>query len=302
MLNIDILLATFNSERFLREQIESIIDQTRSDWRLIVRDAGSTDNTIAIIGEFARKDKRIWYIGSDCADVAANFSELMMRSTAKYVMFADHDDVWMEDKLARTFLKMEELEAKNGKDAPLLVFTDALVTDSDLRIVDDSLFYRTKINPYRLNPEQLILQNVANGNTMLFNAALRDKAKQIPKEAFMHDHWISLVASVFGKIACVEVPTLLYRQHDNNVLGGMKVGVSYYCRKVLCEIPVLRKKLRAYFRQAEAFALRYPDAPSCFKACVGFKNRNWLMRRWLLLRYGILKNGFIRNLGTFLIV
>jgi glycosyltransferase involved in cell wall biosynthesis len=299
---MDILLATYNSARFLKTQIKSIINQSYREWRLIVSDANSTDDTEAVILEYARQDSRIQYIGSAYADALMNFSKLLLHSTAKYVMFADQDDVWLEDKLAKSFEKMKELESEFGKDTPLLVFTDAKVVDSDLNILDASLFHRTKIDPRRLKPEQLILQNVGNGNTMLFNAALREKAKPIPEKAFMHDHWIALVASVFGKTACLNEPTLLYRQHGRNVLGGSKVGFLYYSKKFLSGWSTTRNRLFAYIRQAEAFTLRNPDAPACFKACVGFEKRNWLIRRWLLLRHGIFKNGLLRNIGVFLLI
>ena len=198
--------------------------------------------------------------------------------------------------------RMKTLEAKYGKDVPLLVFTDAEVVDADLRVLDRSLFRRAKINPNRISPEQLILQNVANGNTMLLNAALARKAVPIPKNAFMHDHWVMLVASVFGRIAFIDEPTLLYRQHTGNIIGGAKVGIGYYLRRLRQGVSVLRKRLYANILQAEAFALCYPDAPACFKACVGFEKKNCFMRRWLLLRHGIYKNGFLRNIGTFLLI
>ena len=276
---IDVLLAAYRPRTLeLSNQQASVCRQKGVDVNLIVRkdDAG--------------------------AGACANFALLLSMSTSEYAAFSDQDDVWLEDKLAKSMAKMKELESEYGKDVPLLVFTDAKVVDSDLNILDESLFNRTKIDPRRLRPEQLILQNAGNGNTMLFNAALREKAKPIPENAFMHDHWIALVASVFGKTVCLNEPTLLYRQHDRNVLGGSKVGVLYYFKKLYGGVSAVRKRLLAYIRQAEAFALRYPDAPECFTACIGFEKRNWFVRRWLLLRHGIFKNGLLRNIGVFLLI
>ena len=276
---IDVLLASFRPDAsMLAAQVDSIRAQKGVELRLSVRE----DH----VGEGA----------------CANFAKLLEQSAGDYVAFSDQDDVWLPDKLERSMAAMRELEARYGKDVPLLVFTAAKVVDRELNVIDDSLFHPTCLDPERRSPRQLIMQNVANGNTMLFNAALREKALPIPSDAFMHDHWVALVASGFGKTACLNEPTLLYRQHSTNVLGGSKVGFLYYSKKFLSGWSTTRKRLQGYFHQAEAFALRYPDAPECFKVCIGFEKRNWLMRRWLLLRHGIFKNGFMRNLGTFLLV
>lgn len=276
---IDILLATYHpSPCYLEEQERSIHAQTYGDWRLI-----SSEDAAGV-------------------GACANFAKLLEQSAGDYVAFSDQDDVWLPDKLERSMAAMRELEARYGKDVPLLVFTDAKVVDRELNVIDDSLFHHTCFDPERRSPRQLIMQNVANGNTMLFNAALREKALPIPSDAFMHDHWVALVASVFGKTACLNEPTLLYRQHSTNVLGGSKVGFLYYSKKFLSGWSTTRKRLQGYFRQAEAFALRYPDAPECFKVCVGFETKNWFVRRWLLLRYGIFKNGLLRNIGVFLLI
>ena len=275
---IDVLLATYRPDRrFLERQTSSILAQKGVQVNILSRDDG------------------------EGLGPCFNFARLLDCSDAEYVAFSDQDDVWKESKLARSMERMKALEAKYGKDTPLLVFTDAEVVDADLRILDRSLFHRAKIDPCRTSPERLILQNVANGNTMLFNAALREKAKPIPQGVFMHDHWISLVASVYGKVACINEPTLYYRQHGGNVLGGSKVGLFYYWRKFFCNFSATKKRFKAYMRQAEEFARHYPDAPDCFKACVGFEKNNWMERRRVLAKSGILKQGFWRNLGLFIV-
>lgn len=281
---IYVLLATFKPDSdTLAAQVDSIRHQRGVEVKLVVRED--------VVGDGA----------------CANFAALLEGTTATlqnadYIAFSDQDDVWLEDKLAASLDKMHEMERRWGSEMPLLVFTDEKVVDDQLRELDASLFHQTKIDPERRLPNQLILQNVGNGNTMLLNAALARKAAPIPKDAFMHDHWVSLVASVFGKAECLHVPTVLYRQHDRNVLGGAKVGFRYFVRHAFSGVKALRTRLYAYVRQAAAFALRYPDAPACFHACIGFEKRNWAMRRWVLLRHRMFKNGFVRNVGLFLVV
>ena len=278
---IHVLMATYHADKaMLNAQTASILSQRGVRVHLVVRE-------------------------DDCgAGACANFSSLLDGIVPElrdddYIAFSDQDDVWLDDKLARSMAKMHELEQMWGRDVPLLVFTDAKVVDESLHILDDSLFRRSHLNPSRLAPHQLILQNVANGNTMLLNAALVRKAVPVPDKAFMHDHWVSLVASVFGHAACLCEPTLLYRQHASNVLGGANVGLRYYMVRLLQGPTRLRTRIYAYMRQAEEFTARYPEAPACFKACVGFASRNWLSKRRMLLSQRILKDGFFRNIGLF---
>lgn len=209
----------------------------------------------------------------------------------------------MEGKLAREMKLMREMEEKYGKETPILVFSDVLVVDEELEHLDLSLFKRSRINPNRLKPRQLVLQNVANGNTMLMNAALREKVIPIPDGAFMHDHWVMLVAAVFGRIAYLKEPTLFYRQHKHNVFGGAKVDATYFLNRLKQGRKTLRKRLYANIRQAEAFVERFGEkAPREFFALQNLEKRPWIVRVMTLIRYRIFKNGLIRNLGTFAIV
>ena len=277
---IDVLLASYRPDpAHLAAQERSIRQQKGVDVNLIMREDSAGEGPLA------------------------NFSALLSQSSAPYIAFSDQDDIWLDDKLFRSMEAMKRLEADFGDDMPLLVFTDAHVVDSDLHVLDESLFKRTNIDPRRIRPEQLALQNVANGNTMLFNAALREKASPIPSEAFMHDHWMMLVASVFGRIACVDAQTLLYRQHSRNVLGGAKVGLGYFIAKAKEGRDSLRRRLYANVRQAAAFAERFGDStPASLRALATIAKKPWPMRVATLVKHRIFKNGLLRNLGTFCIV
>ena len=152
---IDVLLAVYRPRAWeLSSQRASVCGQKGVDVNLIVRadDVG--------------------------AGACANFASLLEESVAPYIAFSDQDDVWLENKLSRSMAKMRELESQYGKDTPLLVFTDAKVVDSDLNILDASLFHRTKIDPRRLKPEQLILQKALCNLSEFFRArALASEVK-----------------------------------------------------------------------------------------------------------------------------
>ena len=119
----------------------------------------------------------------------------------------------------------------------------------------------------------------------------------------MHDSWVMLVASVFGKMAYLPESTLLYRQHGCNVIGGRKVNIGYFFRLLFNGRRKLRERLYANVRQVEAFVERFGDkAPASFRALVGLERRIWVCRVWTLLRYRILKNGVLRNIGMLFVV
>ena len=233
----------------------------------------------------------------------ANFAALLDASTAPYVAFADQDDVWHEDTLMRSLALMREMESRYGKSTPLAVYTDAVVTDSSLREISPSLFRHTRIDPRRTEPRQLAFQNVANGNTMLINAALRNLARPIPPEAFMHDHWLMLVAASFGHVALLDEPTLLYRQHGGNAIGGARVDASYFLARLADGPNRLRERLYANVRQADAFTRRFGvRTPAALRALCGLELLPWPRRAAAILRHRIFKCGFLRNLGTLFIV
>lgn len=277
---IDVLLATYCPNRkWLDLQKRSILEQEDVSINLICRE------------------------DSNCDGCCANFSALLQLSLSDYAAFADQDDIWLPNKLKTCLAKMREMEKLWGKDAPLLVFSDATVVDSELQTLSSSLFRRIKVNPCRNLPRQLVLQNTAYGNTMLINAALRRLICPIPADAVMHDHWTMLVASVFGHIAYVNEPLLLYRQHGQNIFGGPKVGWYYFGRKILQGRQLLRKRIFADIGQIEAFVSHFGDAaPKEFRALVGLRSKPYLCRVAILLSNRVFKNGLLRNLGTLLVV
>ena len=300
---IDILLATFNSGRYLAAQLDSLLAQRERDWRLLVRDAGSTDRTTEILAACRARHEREQIIPGAPSPACANFSALLAHSTAPYIMFCDHDDVWFPDKVSKSLACLKELEAASPPGVPALVFTDAIVTNESLGETSPSFFRRAALDPARLEPRQLVFQNVAPGCSMMFNAALRDKATPIPKEAVMHDHWVMLVAAAFGRVACLNEPTFFYRQHGDNVLGAPEVGAGYFLRRLRQGRRALRKRLYENVRQAEAFSDRFGNAtPDALQAAATLESLPLPARWHAILRHRLFKNGFFRNLGMLAIV
>lgn len=264
MNSIDILLATFNGERYLGEQLDSLFAQTFRDWRLIIGDDGSTDKTTHII-ESCLADQGgsalLLPPSGTTLGPCANFARLLQHSTAEYSMFCDQDDVWLPRKIETTLKKMQEMERGFGKDMPLLVHTDLEVVGSELQPVAPSLWRYQGTNPNHGSLNRLLVQNVATGCTIMINRSLRDLALPIPPEARMHDWWLCLVAAAFGTVGFISEPTILYRQHGRNDSGAKPSGLGVALRKILHPSTlVATRELDLHLQcQAKAFLNRYGD-------------------------------------------
>ena len=253
---ISIIMATYNGEQYLSKQIKSILGQSYKEWQLIIRDDGSCDNTLDVIKEYAQKHPDIIkFITDKDGNVGAsrNFLRLLSHAETDYVMFCDQDDIWLPDKIKITFDKIKEVEKKYGLNTPVLIHTDLKVVDKDLNVIANSFWKYQHLNPEKgktLN--RLLVQNVITGCTAMINKALKGKIKLLPEQTIMYDRWISLAAAAFGKIDYVPTATILYRQHDNNIIG-VKAWNVRYVMKMLSGMSSIKTTLQKTQMQAGAF-------------------------------------------------
>ena len=161
---IDILMATYNGERYLKEQIESILNQTYSNIRLLICDDLSTDNTYNILKEYEKKDKRVKVTRNENnLGVTKNFEKLLSMVESKYYMFSDQDDVWNSDKVELSYRKLKKENAD-------LVFTDLTVVDENLNVISKSFNRLKKIYRKIIKYDDLrmvYLYNVVTGCTII---------------------------------------------------------------------------------------------------------------------------------------
>ncbi|VTS31667.1 glycosyltransferase [Streptococcus porcinus] len=216
-MKINILMSTYNGEQFLAEQIESIRNQTIQEWRLLIRDDGSSDRTPEIIEEYVAKDSRIHFINAENREnygVIKNFFTLLKYEKADYYFFSDQDDIWLPDKMA---IQLEEAK-KYDTDTPLLVYTDLKVVNSHLETMYDSMIsYQSNHANTSLLEE--LTENTVTGGTTLINHALASYWAD-PSDLLMHDWFLALIAASMGNLVYLDSVTELYRQHEANVLGA----------------------------------------------------------------------------------
>ena len=221
MEKIDILMATYNGEQYVREQIESILCQTHKEFNLIISDDASSDNTVNILKEYEKKDERIKiFIQYKNLGVISNFEFLLSQVKSDFFMLADQDDIWNKEKIEKSFNKLKKEDAD-------LVYTDLEIVDQDLKIKSNS-YWKTKgfekrIKKYN-NFESLYLNNYITGCTIICKSKWIDEILPLPKKTkfLIHDYWIALLISLKGKISYLDEPTIKYRQHKNNSVGSKR--------------------------------------------------------------------------------
>ncbi len=260
--SVEILLATYNGGLFISEQLESLAQQTYNNWRLIVRDDGSSDLTLEQVAVFAKQyPGKVEIICDQKGSLKAvgNFAELLQQSSADYIMFCDQDDVWMPTKIEHSLRRMLELEEVNSRDTPILVHTDLKVVNIELEVLANSFWqYQHIIPEFGKHWTRLLLQNVVTGCTVMLNKALRDIALPIPQQAIMHDWWLALVAAIFGTVSDVHQQTVLYRQHGMNDTGAKSWNLRYILNRIL-QGEEVRASLSRTKAQAGVLAQQYAE-------------------------------------------
>ncbi len=312
---VDILLATYDGAPFLEQQIDSLLAQSFTGGRLTIRDDGSTDATPAILARYAADHPdRIRILQDDRGNLGptANFSALLEASTADYVMFCDQDDVWLPDKVALSHAGMRALEARHGREMPLLIHCDLRVVDRELREIHPSLRRYFRNDPRhsgRLN--RALLQCIAPGCAAMINGRLRDLARPIPAAARMHDWWVALIAAALGRVGHIDAALILYRQHGGNESGAKQWSLPALARNLASSGLGFGREKRAILRhtqrQAAAFLDRFDEAMAAedrrmVARYASIAERNALARRLDLIRYGLRFDDNLKNAGLFVLI
>ncbi|CAN0618908.1 rhamnosyltransferase [Burkholderia multivorans] len=304
--NIDIALATWNGERYLPAMLESIAAQTFGNWRLVVRDDGSTDGTCAIVDAFARRfpgKVEIVKDGEGRLGAAGNFAAAAKVCDAAYVAFADQDDVWLPRKLELAMAGMVDSERQLGAGVPVVVHTDLRVVDEALNEIAPSFIRHMRLDPVGgAKLERLVVRNIATGCTMLCNRALVDMALPVPSEAPLHDWWFVLVGACFGAVVFINEATVLYRQHAANVVGA---GGAWSMRRWGTHTRA-RERTRRRYAQARGVSAYFggrlsPQAQMVLDNFAALEHQGLWTRTWRIFTKGYRDHGFVRTAAAALL-
>ncbi|HEY3637835.1 MAG TPA: glycosyltransferase family 2 protein [Rhizomicrobium sp.] len=309
---LDILLAVYNGERYIRPLLDSLLAQSFQGFRLIVSNNRSTDDTGNILREYRNKfSDRLLVLPDPETHISAqeNFARVTEAGNADYIMYADGDDVWCGDKIEKTLRAMRDAETRYGNSTPLLVHSDLKVVDENLRCLHPSFWRYQFVDPRRTGLHQLILQNCVTGCTTMLNRPLFELGRPIPPEACVHDHWYALVASAFGQIVAIPESLIEYRQHGRNVTGAKRWGASYVMNHAgrLYSKDGARQTIDRNILQARIFLSRFerrldPAQARVIGNFAGIRGQSALARRWSLVRNRFWKAGLVRNVGLFLVI
>lgn len=311
MRQLDILLATYNGATYLSELLASLVAQDFVDWYLIIRDDGSTDCTLEIIRSFCvDHPDRVQVLDDDLGNlgVVANFERLLQVSKADYVMFADQDDVWLTDKISLTFSKMRAIEKENHGLTPCLVFTDMVVSDKYNKVLCQSHWRYANLQPgFAIEMKNSVTQNVVTGCTIMINRCLVSKLKIFPSDVIMHDWWLGIFASAFGRVGFLETSTIRYRQHELNNVGAACWNWIYVIRAMFASKVVYKHRILKTQQQASAFLRQYgaelsSDQQAFLEGYSSLANKGWFRRKMGAFSLRILRTNFLRSVAFYLLV
>lgn len=208
-MKVCVLISTYNGEKYLEEQLQSVLDQKGVTTDILVRDDGSSDKTCEILDAWQKDGKLKWYAGQNLG-FALSFMNLLEKADGyKYYAFCDQDDIWLPDKLLRAVTSLEGVSDK------VRLYCSNVYYYKDGQTLGGIHHQAPKFDKYTC-----LLRNISPGCTMVFNDALRNiLVSSQPVKIIAHDFWVFQVAMLMGTVYYDFSPTMLYRQHENNQIG-----------------------------------------------------------------------------------
>ncbi len=258
-----ILLATYNGEKYLRQQLDSLFEQSNQDFRIVIHDDGSLDNTTAIINEYCEKytDRIEILYGETCGGPKDNFLWMLSKVCADYYFLCDQDDVWYSDKVNKSMERLLYLEHHSPANEPICIFTDMEVVDENLNSLSTSFIRYIGREPSYTKYTQILIDNPAAGCTMCFNKALRDLVVDLVpdidlKNVPMHDALVLEIAAIMGQVEAIDEPLVKYRQTGQNTMGAVTESNSDKANRNIEDLQKgnIKDKKKEFVNESRLFA------------------------------------------------
>lgn len=250
MTKIDVLLPTYNGADYLKPQIDSILSQTHSNLRLIIRDDQSQDQTVQIIKGYVDKDSRVLFITDtkENLGLVKSIEYLLTIADAPYIMFADQDDVWFPNKIEVFF---KTAIASNDK-ASVLIHSDCFVTDEKLNIKNRFLDKK----PLKIGLKNSLFHFYVQGSSTMINKKLKEESLPFPEDIYLHDRYLHIISEIKGNRFYINEPLMYYRQHGKNLVGSQS-----FLKKIMTN---LKGNQKFYLKQDKSLILsvyknKYPN-------------------------------------------
>lgn len=230
-MKISVCMATYNGEKYIEEQLRSILSQLGENDEVIISDDSSTDNTVNIIKSF--NDKRIKIFDHQkFRSPILNFENALKHATGDIIVLADQDDIWKPHKIETIKKYLQDYD---------LVVSDADIIDEFGNIIAFSFF---KINNSKKGLMRNLIKNSYMGCTMAFNRKILEKALPFPRDIPMHDWWIGLIAEMYGKTYFIEDKLISYRRHGANTSPTGEKSKYSLSDKILFRVKILKNLLK----------------------------------------------------------
>lgn len=299
MKKILVLMSTYNGDKYLKEQLDSILSQEEVEVHCLIRDDGSNDYTQKVIQEYCLKNSRIKLVKGNNIGWAKSFYELVEMSRFSqfdYYAFADQDDVWETKKLKIAIEKLDSLKANR----PLLYCSNLKIVDENLNWVSEKYMF----DKVYIGKERSLVENFSVGCTQVFNNKMKELFLQYkPQHLHAHDYWMYLIATFIGEVIYDNNAYIRYRQHNTNVHGAGNGYWELWKRRIkLLSKNYLKNKWNQHSLEKMAQELlhgysRYLDKKSIETIeIVGLYRENLLRKLFFFFSYRVRKSSLYENI------
>lgn len=307
---IDVLLAAYNGVPWLEEQLDSLSRQDDACFWVLLQDDGSSDETPAMLQARCGQDDRFHMAAEQGQHLGAiqNFLSLMRQSDAPYSALCDQDDVWLPHRLSACRAAMERAEREAGAETPVLVHSDARVTDEKGHVLHESFFAHQGWDSAATTLKRLLVQNNVTGCTTLMNAALRKQVCDLAagQALYMHDWFIALTAAAMGRVVFVHEPLVCYRQHGTNVMGASAESEMRRGMRMLGSVQRGRDRIQLTYDHTRMFASAVDaaipaESREVLRRYLETQRMGKLRRVWTVQREGYTMQSLVTRAGQVLL-